>query len=217
MYWNTLARICVGLFEKRVALVKILMGLCVRVQQWKLQTALCTWELDHVLISHPDLIDGDLCCQRQQEKNPEELTGLTKCYIFFGEQSFLKVNWKIRPLPLYSSLFFSHFYGGKKIEDFCGRDEAKKRLLWKTQVTVKSFKAWEKKVSQVFQTLTQYRLNPNYKICQIHNFHVENLSPPMMNSNWEYPCANLCKLEPKSSQETNLWELYLDSVTQKTK
>lgn len=47
----------------------------------------------------------------------------------YGEQSFLKVNWKIKPLHLYFSLFCSHLYGRKKTEDFCGRDEAKKKII----------------------------------------------------------------------------------------
>lgn len=62
------------------------------------------------------------------KKKTEELTGVTKCYMFCGEQTFLKVNWKIKPLHLYFSLFCCHLYGTKKVEDFCGRDEAKKKL-----------------------------------------------------------------------------------------
>lgn len=63
------------------------------------------------------------------KKKTEELTGVTKCYVFCGEQSFLKMNWKIKPLHFYFSLFCSHLYGSKEIENFCGRDEAKKKII----------------------------------------------------------------------------------------
>lgn len=66
------------------------MGLFVHLQQWKLQRAL------HLRIGScidllPDLYIVIFVAKGSKEKT-EELPGVTKCCMFYGEQSFLKMN-----------------------------------------------------------------------------------------------------------------------------